>query len=77
MKNEIEALPPVTPKQSFEGMTNGEVIKAIFKNMLYKKGDDEETICAYCYPNPHNANGEVMIFDRLWWNAPYEGGEQE
>ena len=28
--DDIQALSPITPKQSFEGMTNGEVIKAVF-----------------------------------------------
>ena len=49
---------------AFEGMTNGEVIQALFPNETMF---EQTETCTY-YGN--------MRFDTKWWNAPYQkGGE--
>lgn len=53
--------------KGFEGMTNGEVMKAVFPN-CYMGIDDDEWIVT-------NIDGRTM-FQPEWWNAPYQkGGE--
>ena len=56
-------------ERSFKGMTNGEVIMALFPNGKFD--DNEDGDCKY----------EIQIskdysfcswFDSLWWNVPYE-----
>lgn len=60
-KDKIESLP-----SAFEGMTNGEVIQALFPN---EKMYEQTETCTY-YGN--------MRFDTEWWNAPYQkGGDDE
>lgn len=46
-----------------KGMTNGEVIQALFQN---EKMFEQTETCTY-YGN--------MRFDTEWWNAPYKKGE--
>lgn len=59
----------ITVLKDFEGMTNGEVIKALFPNADYCGG------AHFMHITNVNSIGEISIpWD--WWNAPYQkGGE--
>jgi hypothetical protein len=70
--NIIDLLPPVTQKQSFEGMTNGEVIKALFPYV-----EAEETPHLEVIETNLDQDFAYTLFQKKWWNAPYNGGEQE
>lgn len=59
--NKIANLPLVSPKQSFESMTNGEVIKALFPDNPIKEVLEQSLLSEI---------GEN------WWNAQY-GGDAE
>ena len=56
----INALP-----SAFDGMTNGEVIKALFPNETMF---EQTETCTY-YGN--------MRFDTSWWNAPYKAESED
>ena len=60
----IEMVPP-----AFEGMTNGQVIQALWEvqdiTML------EVCVFVDCYPNVQ------MRFDKAWWNAPYNSERED
>ena len=53
---------------AFEGMTNGEVMQAVFPN-CYMGIDDDEWIVT-------NIDGRTM-FQPEWWNAPYKAEREE
>ena len=60
-KDDIPSIP-----SAFEGMTNGEVIRALFPN-----------ISVYEHGSTYSVNNEYN-FNSTWWNAPYQkGGEEE
>ena len=59
----IRAIP-----SAFEGMSNGEVMKAVFPN-CYMGIDDDEWIVT-------NIDGRTM-FQPEWWNAPYKAEREE
>lgn len=66
----IKAIPP-----AYKGMTNGEVIKAMF-------GDDKVSeFMGYARIMARVGNwfndGVVAEFDKDWWNSPYEPQERE
>ena len=62
--NKISKLP-----SAFEGMTNGELIQALFPNADYCGG------ALFMHITNVNSIGEVS-FPWEWWNAPYQkGGE--
>ena len=65
----IDELPPITPKHSFEGMTNGEVMEAVFP-----KADVDRYIEEYGYLIYID---DETYFTREWWNTPYKGGDAE
>ena len=56
----------ITVLKEFEGMTNGEVIQALFPN-----------ISVYEHGSTYSVNNEYN-FNATWWNAPYkiERGEE-
>ena len=59
---EIHDIPP-----AFHGMTNGEVVKAVFPSFTVEINSD----WVACWINPH----ETIGFDLDWWNSPYKTGE--
>ena len=68
---DIRALPPVTPKQTFESMTNGEVIQALFPKIKVKPLVGVKDLLHVFFDKK-----EDNAFDEDWWNAPYKGGTQ-
>lgn len=64
-------------KQSFEGMTNGEVIKKVFPNIDFNR---KQTVLVS--GNTIVVSVDIGIkwielrFNMDWWDAPYKGGEQ-
>lgn len=63
-KDDIPSVP-----SAFEGMTNGEVIKALFPNADYEGG------VHFMHITNVNSIGEISI-PWEWWNSPYQkGGE--
>jgi len=66
LRAEIDELPPVTPKQTFEGMTNGEVIKALFPDI----GDYVK--CGNILRFEPQNSKFIIAFGDDWWNAPYK-----
>ena len=66
-KNDIPSIP-----SAFEGMTNGEVIQAVFP----KTSVFENIECRYPYIDVFysDENGMPMhSYKKEWWNAPYKG----
>ena len=68
----IKAIPSAEP---YKGMTNGEVIKAMF-------GDDKVSeFMGYARIMARVGNwfndGVVAEFDKDWWNSPYKPQESE
>lgn len=52
-----------------EGMTNGEVLQALFPNMKTEDTSVESLIGT-------DIDRGYVVFNRDWWNAPYQkGGE--
>jgi hypothetical protein len=51
---------------AFDGMTNGEVIQALFPN---ETTFDETATCTYY--------GNMMRFYTKWWNAPYKAESED
>ena len=52
-----------------EGMTNGEVLQALFPNMKTEDTSVESLIVT-------DIDRGYVVFNRDWWNAPYQkGGE--
>ena len=52
-----------------EGMTNGEVLQALFPNMKTEDTPFRPLIGT-------DIDGGYVVFNRDWWNAPYQkGGE--
>lgn len=47
---------------AFKGMTNGEVIQAVFGVMVLTVKDGKVWVEKIYFP-----------FDEVWWNAPYKG----
>ena len=62
--NEVKELPP-----AFEGMTNGEVIQALFPNADY------ESRANFMHITSANICGVTFFWD--WWNAPYKAESEE
>ena len=58
----------ISALKGFEGMTNGEVMKAVFPN-CYMGIDDDEWIVT-------NIDGRTM-FQPEWWNAPYKAESED
>jgi hypothetical protein len=57
-----------------EGMTNGDVIEALFPKL--EKMEISEDIISVHFPS----NGAWVHFESYWWNAPYkpqEGVEED
>ena len=71
----VKSLPPVKPQEPYKGMTNGEVIKAMFGN------DKVSEFMGYARIMARVGNwfndGVVAEFDKDWWNSPYEPQESE
>lgn len=62
-ENVIRALLLCDPK-SIDGLTNGEVLQAVFPNERIGHCEDCTDL------------GDIATFDDEWWNAPYQkGGE--
>lgn len=58
------AISALSENKCFDGMTNGEVIQALFPN-----------ISVYEHGSTYSVNNEYN-FNSTWWNAPYQkGGE--
>ena len=71
---DVEQLPPVTAekvRQSFEGMTNGEVIQALFPKIKVKPLVGVKGLLHVFFDKK-----EDNAFDEDWWNAPYKGGAE-
>lgn len=51
---------------AFEGMTNGEVIQAVFNVMVLTVKDGKVWVERIFFP-----------FDEIWWNAPYKAESEE
>jgi len=64
---DILDLPPVKPQEPYKGMTNGEVIKAVFPNNPIDEFIHDVTI-------RDNLN-VVGHFSEDWWNTSYKGEE--
>ena len=60
-KQILDDIPSVENKEEFDGMTNGEVIQAVFPN-----------ISVYEHGSTYSVNNEYN-FNSTWWNAPYKG----
>ncbi len=61
----LSGSPKANKGECFEGMTNGEVIQALFPN-----------ISVYEHGSTYSVNNEYN-FNATWWNAPYQkGGEK-
>jgi hypothetical protein len=59
--NAVKAIPP-----AYKGMTNGEVIKAVFPN--FHTDEMSHTVWV---------GYDAMSFHRDWWDSPYEPQESE
>ena len=60
------------PKQSFESMTNGEVMEAVFpKAKVVRYIDEYERFTDYLIDID-----DETYFTKEWWNAPYKGGAE-
>lgn len=57
---------------AFEGMTNGEVIKALFPNAYIEYWAEYSTYNIE-FPN----DNDVKHFNYSWWNAPYKAEREE
>ena len=55
---------------AFEGMTNGEVIQALFPNMKTEDTSVESLIGT-------DIDRGYVVFNRDWWNTPYQKGGEE
>lgn len=64
------AISALSENKRFDGMTNGEVIQALFPNANYDSGR------LYMHIINVNTVGEMVIPWR-WWNAPYKEGGNE
>ena len=51
---------------AFEGMTNGEVIQAVFDVMVLTIKDGKVWVERIFFP-----------FDEVWWNAPYKAESED
>lgn len=60
-------------KQTFEGMTNGEVMKALFPKIEVKEFSGDGTIEVF---GIDVCKFEGVLMSEEWWNAPYKGSEQ-
>ncbi len=67
----IEHLPSVTPKQKmcFDGMTNGEKFKEVFRISQVDEGE----LDAFVWLPNHDA----IAISIEWWNAPYNAESEE
>ena len=56
---------------AFEGMTNGEVFKTIFPNLVFQKTQDEDSgkKCVLVWTGEHI----LFEFDLDIWDSPYKG----
>ena len=53
-----------------ENPTNGDVIKAMFPNVLRSNYIENDMLILYL----QDENESEMVVPENWWNAPYEGG---
>lgn len=62
----------ISALKGFEGMTNGEVFKAIFTQDGWDVRERESVVFAEKF-----VDGEVLAnhLDTVWWNKPYKKGE--
>lgn len=60
----------VTPKEAYKGMTNGEVIMALFPNALFE--NEERNIVDITIGDKKCTNAVVASAKQSWLNAPYE-----
>lgn len=59
----------------FNGVTNGDVIKAVFPNA---DCFEREIVNGLKYMTVWFADARIShVFDIDWWNAPYKGGEED
>lgn len=67
LRKRIKVIPSAEP---YKGMTNGEVIETLFPNadIEYRK------ISVYVTISPLT---NLVIFDKDWWNSPYEPQERK
>jgi hypothetical protein len=64
------AISALSENKTFDGMTNGEVIQALFPNADYCGG------AHFMHITNVNSIGEVS-FPWKWWNAPYKAESEE
>lgn len=53
-----------------ENPTNGDVIKAMFPNVLRSNYIENDMLILYL----QDENESEMVVPENWWNVPYEGG---
>ena len=60
---------------AFEGMTNGEVIQALFPEA--RKSEFEYTY-SECIKLPYHTKHDTgLLFDKDWWNTPYKAESED
>jgi hypothetical protein len=74
-KELLDDEPTVDPSKWFDGMTNGEVIQALFpKAKVFK----EESNIEYPYVDVFlYSENDMNCYKKDWWNAPYQKGGEE
>lgn len=58
------------PNKCFDGMTNGEVLQALFPNMKTEDTSFKPLIGT-------DIDRSYVVFQRDWWNAPYKAESEE
>lgn len=66
------------PKQSFEGMTNGEVMRTVFPHIrAFPNGFEGDMYGGIVDVYGIGIDDEdVTLFSLEWWNELYKGGEE-
>ena len=71
-EKQIKAIPSA---ESFKGMTNGEVIKAIFP-YIEIKDDCKEFYSVNIETLPRDKSLNTIGFTKDWWDSPYKGEKE-
>lgn len=61
---------------AFEGMTNGEVMQAVYADSEIEIDEAWKTVTVYLGADGDYCEDEVK-FDLDWWNAPYKAESEE
>ena len=69
-ETQAEICDVIAELRKFEGMTNGEVIKALFPNANYESCENFMRITSA------NMVGSTLIWGE-WWDAPYKAESEE